>query len=141
MPPPKHRPPSVFTVPAICIRGDAAAQELDARLTAGQTPLGRVGVDAFWLPARRDLIMQLPTMSGDAVLTAFEAGARSLTTIPEGQREAFLHAQCEAVLHALLLDLVKARWNVDCRRLWCTVVPSEVFPEAVLLEQPSQISA
>ena len=62
MPPPEHRPPSVSTVPAICIRGDAAAQELDARLTAGETPLGRLGVPAFWTPARRDLVMQLPTV-------------------------------------------------------------------------------
>ena len=121
-------------VPAICIRGDAAAQELGARLTAGQTPLGRMGVEAFWHPARRDLIMQLPTRSGDAVLAAFEAGAKSLMTIPEEQREAFLHA--------LLVDLVKAKWDVDCRRLWFAVAPSEVFPEAVLLhKEHSEISA
>ena len=47
-------------VPAV--RGNAAAQELDARLTAGETPLGRLGVPAFWTPARRDLVMQLPTV-------------------------------------------------------------------------------
>ena len=47
-------------VPAV--RGNAAAQELDARLTAGETPLGRLGVVAFWTPARRDLVMQLPTV-------------------------------------------------------------------------------
>ena len=120
-------------VPAISIRGDVPAQELDARLTASQTPVGRMGVEAFWHPARRDLIMQLPTTSGSAVLEAFEAGSRSLMTMPEEQREAFLHA--------LLEGLVESRWNVDCRRLWFAAAPSEPFPETVLLKAPSEISA
>ena len=124
MPPPEHRRPSVSCLPAISIRGDAAAQELDARLSAGQTHLGRMGVEAFWCPVRRDLIMQLPTRSGGAVLAAFDAGAKSLMTMPEDQREAFLHA--------LVVDLVKARWNVDCRRLWFAVSPGEPFPDRSL---------
>ena len=60
MPPPERRLPSVINVPAV--RGNAAAQELDARLTAAETPLDRLGVVAFWTPARRDLVMQLPTV-------------------------------------------------------------------------------
>ena len=60
---PPHEPgrlPLVTDVPAV--RGGAAAQDLDARLAAGETPLGRLGVPAFWTPARRDLAMQLPTV-------------------------------------------------------------------------------
>ena len=113
MPPPERRLPSVINVPAV--RGNAAAQELDARLTAGETPLGRLGVVAFWTPARRDIIMQLPTSSGEAVLQAF--GKVNLTTIREEQREACLHA----MLHALLHDLVDARWRIDCQRVWLAV--------------------
>ena len=59
-PPPERGLPPVTGVPAV--RGNAAARELDARLTAAETPLGRLGVVAFWTPARRDLAMQLPTV-------------------------------------------------------------------------------
>ena len=111
MPPPERRLPSVINVPAV--RGNAAARELDARLTAAETPLGRLGVVAFWTPARRDLVMQLPTVSGEAVLQAFGKGAGPLTTIPEEQRE--------ASLHALLHDLVEARWRIDCQKVWLAV--------------------
>ena len=132
MPSAQNRKPSVVHVPALCIRGDAAAQALEARLTAGQTELGRMGVVTFWSPSRRDLVMQLPTTSGGAVLAAFEKSAKTLISIPENRREAFLHA--------LVVDLVKARWNVDCRRLWFAVSPSEAFPEAELPKEPEQIS-
>ena len=110
-PPPERGLPPVTGVPAI--RGNAAAQELDARLTAGETSLGRCGVARFWLPARRDLIMQLPTESGEAVLEAFEE--LNLTTIREEQREAFLHT--------MLHRLVAARWRIDCSKLWFAVAP------------------
>ena len=131
MPPPERRLPSVSSVPAV--RGNAAAQELDARLTAGETPLGRLGVVAFWTPARRDLVMQLPTVSGEAVLQAFGKGAGPLTTIPEERRE--------ASLHALLHNLVEARWRIDCQRLWLAVAPSELFPESLLTQRPADLSA
>ena len=60
---PPHEPgrlPPVTDVPAV--RGNAAAQELSARLSEVEIPLGRLGVVAFWTPARRDLVMQLPTV-------------------------------------------------------------------------------
>ena len=56
---------------APALRGDAGAQALDAGITQCGHALERNGVPAFWVPARRDLVMQLPVGSGAAVLDAF----------------------------------------------------------------------
>ena len=124
MPPPEHRPPSVHTVPRIVV-ADAAAQALDARMTACGHLLDRKGVEAFWHPARRDLVMHLPTNSGQAVLSILEQAAKCVKfTMPEEQR-----AQ---QLEKTLIDAVKKRWYIDCRRLWYAVAPSEPFPHLMI---------
>ena len=65
--------------------------------------------------------MHLPTASGDAVLDAFvSAFHKVFTTIPENDRE--------KKLEQTLVDLVKVRWDTDCRRLWCAVAPSVAYP-------------
>ena len=65
--------------------------------------------------------MHLPTASGHAVLDAFvSAFHRVFTTIPENERE--------KKLEQTLVDLVKVRWDTDCRRLWCAVAPSVAYP-------------
>eukprot|EP00974_Lingulodinium_polyedra_P133034 11224081-Lingulodinium_polyedra.AAC.1 len=61
--PPKRRP-SVIGVTAVC--GKFTAQYLDVRLVLSETPFGRLGAGVCWTPARRDLIMHLPTVSGEA---------------------------------------------------------------------------
>ena len=106
------------------IVADAAAQALDAKVTATTVWLSEMGAEAFWLPARRDYVMQLPTASGDAVLNAFEVGARSLSlTIPEKKRE--------RNLEDMLIGLAKKRWRMDCRKFWYAVNPGLHYPSQV----------
>ena len=121
---------SIANVPRI-LGPDAAAQDLDAAVTKTETEVGRMGVHSFWTPMRRELIMHLPTDSGESVLRQFVTGADTSKSIhDETQREAFLHA--------LLHELVMERWHIDCRRLWFAVAPTEKMPEQVLAAQTPQ---
>jgi hypothetical protein len=78
---PAHVPrsrPTVRGVPAL--RGDAGAQALDRRITQCGSALDRVGIPAFWVPARRDLVMQLLVGSVAAVLNVFSDSAPQVVT-------------------------------------------------------------
>ena len=76
------------------MRGDAGAQALDRRIAQCGSALGRVGILAFWVPARRDLVMQLPVGSGASVLDVFAALVPEAVTLqPEAQDKA-LHMNC-----------------------------------------------
>ncbi len=102
-------------VPRAPLSGDPAAQDLDAQVTKSAVPLGRLGVEGFWIPTRRDMVMQLPSGSGAAVLAAFTAKATATVALPEAERE--------AALWSILKDLVAERWRLDCERLWLALAP------------------
>ena len=55
--------------------GDAEAEDLDTKVSQSAVPLGRLGVEGFWTPACRDLVMQLPVGSCAVVLDAFKTEA------------------------------------------------------------------
>ena len=83
--------PTVRDVPAL--RGDAGAQALDEGITQCGHALERNGVPGFWVPARRDLVMELPVDSGAAVLDAFVRlvpQVVSLEAEPEGKHNIWI---------------------------------------------------
>jgi hypothetical protein len=53
---------------------------LDRRITQCGVALDRVVIPAFWVPARRDLVMQLLVGSGAAVLNVFSDSAPQVVT-------------------------------------------------------------
>jgi hypothetical protein len=77
--------PTARGVPAL--RGNAGAQALDEGITQCGHALERNGVPGFWVPARRDLVMELPVGSGAAVLDAFVKLVPQLVTFEAESEE------------------------------------------------------
>ena len=93
------------------MRGDAGAQALDRRITQCGSALGRVGILAFWVPARRDLVMQLLVGSGAAVLNVFSNLVPQVVTYKAEPKQITMQVQ------QTLENLVEKQWRLiatDC---------------------------